>query len=305
MVRGLLVVVYGLMLAGGPAFGWNEKGHMVVARLAWSRLQPDERAWVVDVLKRHPHYDEFLAANRPAAFSEDEWVFLRASTWADWIKSHHSDEYSRGEWHYINFPVAPDGSPIDPAEHPAPASNVVAQITASTVLVRGGNRVDRAVHLAWLFHLVGDVHQPLHTVALFSDRFPEGDRGGNSAFYRVEGQKIKLHSFWDGLLGNEVSSASLRAGALELETLLVDQPSVLAEATAATTPKEWAMEGVRLAGERVYVAGMEPAEGRTPLPQVPEVGVEYAKRAGAAARVAAAKAGCRLAEKIRSLRDDD
>ncbi len=24
----------------------------------------------------------------------------------------------------------------------------------------------------WVFHLVGDVHQPLHTVALFTTQFP-------------------------------------------------------------------------------------------------------------------------------------
>jgi len=32
--------------------------------------------------------------------------------------------------------------------------------------------------LTWLFHLIGDIHQPLHSTALFSTKlFPEGDRG--------------------------------------------------------------------------------------------------------------------------------
>jgi hypothetical protein len=35
----------------------------------------------------------------------------------------------------------------------------------------------RAVALAWLFHLVGDIHQPLHTTELFSVEYPNGDRG--------------------------------------------------------------------------------------------------------------------------------
>jgi hypothetical protein len=38
---------------------------------------------------------------------------------------------------------------------------------------------------AWLFHLVGDIHQPLHTVQLFTREYPNGDRGGNEICVRV------------------------------------------------------------------------------------------------------------------------
>jgi S1/P1 Nuclease len=37
----------------------------------------------------------------------------------------------------------------------------------------------KAIALAWLFHLVGDIHQPLHTTQLFIVDYPKGDRGGN------------------------------------------------------------------------------------------------------------------------------
>jgi S1/P1 Nuclease len=37
----------------------------------------------------------------------------------------------------------------------------------------------KAIALAWLFHLVGDIHQPLHTAQLFTFEYPKGDRGGN------------------------------------------------------------------------------------------------------------------------------
>ena len=37
----------------------------------------------------------------------------------------------------------------------------------------------KAMAYCWLFHLVGDIHQPLHCTALFSaEHFPKGDRGG-------------------------------------------------------------------------------------------------------------------------------
>ena len=54
----------------------------------------------------------------------------------------------------------------------------------------------------WLFHLVGDVHQPLHTVSLFKTKYPDGDRGGNLVFVRAKrsGAILDLHQLWDGLL---------------------------------------------------------------------------------------------------------
>ena len=59
----------------------------------------------------------------------------------------------------------------------------------------------KAVALCWIMHDVGDIHQPLHSTALFSvDQFPQGDKGGNS-IPLVHGRN--LHSVWDGLLGRD------------------------------------------------------------------------------------------------------
>src|SRR5205085_2765596 len=116
-----------LVLLGSPALAWNEKGHMVVARLAWRQLTEKQRDQVVATLKKHPHYEEFLAAQKPDGFSEDEWVFLRAATWSDWVRNHHAADFNHGPWHYINYPVVPPGSKVDPAKHQPPADqeNVV------------------------------------------------------------------------------------------------------------------------------------------------------------------------------------
>jgi S1/P1 Nuclease len=60
----------------------------------------------------------------------------------------------------------------------------------------------RAIALAWLFHLMGDTHQPLHTAQLFTADYPKGDRGGNEICVRVTqaGQLMDLHRFWDGMI---------------------------------------------------------------------------------------------------------
>jgi hypothetical protein len=70
---------------------------------------------------------------------------------------------------------------------------------------------DRAVALTWLFHLVGDLHQPLHGTGLIAskDTFdtpldpPGGDLGGNRLVIKVNADStraVNLHFYWDSLL---------------------------------------------------------------------------------------------------------
>jgi hypothetical protein len=55
---------------------------------------------------------------------------------------------------------------------------------------------EQALHLSWLIHLIGDVHQPLHCCSLFNSDYPTGDKGGNSFFIKPATKGIPLHSFW-------------------------------------------------------------------------------------------------------------
>ena len=50
-----------------------------------------------------------------------------------------------------------------------------------------------------VIHIIGDIHQPLHTSALFSNQFPDGDMGGNKfeINYLKKKSLSNLHSFWD------------------------------------------------------------------------------------------------------------
>jgi S1/P1 Nuclease len=70
----------------------------------------------------------------------------------------------------------------------------------------------KAIALAWLFHLVGDMHQPLHTAQLFTVDYPQGDRGGNEICVRVTqtGQPMDLHRFWDGVITSSSNLTRLR-----------------------------------------------------------------------------------------------
>src|SRR5262249_2570265 len=147
----------------------------------------DQRVKVVGMLKKHPHYGEFLVARKPEGFTEDECAFMRAATWADWVRSHHKEQFDHPTWHYINYPIVPAGSAVDPAQHEPPAGqvNVVSQLAVRVDKIRTGSDEERPVYLTWLFHLVGDIHQPLHCTAAYSEHFPDGDRGGNLALIRI------------------------------------------------------------------------------------------------------------------------
>ena len=117
---------------------------------------------MVQVLQAHPHYQEFLAADQPAELSTEEWVVWRAATWPDWLHEHHSAEYFKPEWHYINLPYVPPESHFKAADFPAAAPNFVTQIWFCIEKVRHGTAEEKAIYLCWVLHLVGDIHQPLH-----------------------------------------------------------------------------------------------------------------------------------------------
>ena len=121
----------------------------------------------------------------------------------------------------------------------------------------------RAVGLCWLFHLIGDLHQPLHVIALIDDaRFPaatHGDRGGNELAVVVSGTRpTRLHSYWDGALGYDASYGNVIAIAKALR----DNPPLPANDAASllgqTDFTAWAQESYQLAVKYVYLDGHLP-----------------------------------------------
>lgn len=62
------------------------------------------------------------------------------------------------------------------------------------IVKKASDPEQRAIALAWLFHLVGDIQQPLHAAQLFTADYPNGDRGANEICVRVTetGQPMNL-----------------------------------------------------------------------------------------------------------------
>jgi hypothetical protein len=65
---------------------------------------------------------------------------------------------------------------------------------------------DRAIGLAWVLHLVGDVHQPLHCSARVTIREPAGDKGAND--FKLDSKNKNLHAYWDSMIGKAIPRRS-------------------------------------------------------------------------------------------------
>ncbi len=326
-----------LIFLAEPARAWNDAGHMVVARIAWLRLTEPQRQAVFARLKAHPHFETSLNYKRPENATDAEWAFLRASTWSDYIRppksmsqaaiaEHPKHKFHRGVWHYVNYPyVAGQRESALPKEALPNETNIIAQIEQSLDVLRGKAKHDPgaapglsaeandAVRFCWLFHLVGDLHQPMHSVALVDQKlFPEGDhgdQGGNLlAIRRSESDKpMRLHACWDGMLSSDPRFDSV----CKLAEELTHDPSLSAEKLPELIQhrqvRDWAAESYALAKTQIYRDGKFPVvrwqdfdNGTVPANQVPALSAQESAQAEMIARRRVVLAGHRLAEALKA-----
>ena len=163
-------------------------------------------------------------------------------------------------------------------------------------------RREKGVYICWLFHVVGDLHQPLHSSALFSQvAFPDGDRGGNL----IRTNAGNLHSFWDGLLGRNIDPNDVRLESAELR--MNDEMVALGEtALEDLNPEVWAEEGHELCEEFVYSEAIRAAverreEGSSSIVESVNLPNAYMTEAGTRARRRVVEAGFRLGSLLKEV----
>jgi hypothetical protein len=125
--------------------------------------------------------------------------------------------------------------------------NILTALAQNEGVVKKDSDAERkAIALAWLFHLVGDIHVPLHTAQLFTVDYPQGDRGGNEICVRLTqaGQPMDLHRFWDGVITSSSNLTLLRNEATGLRHRQEFQRSQLTE-LASTGFESWAKRELR------------------------------------------------------------
>jgi hypothetical protein len=264
----LPLFAFALFFQSNRCFAWIDTGHKVVAMIAWEDLTPKTRAAVTELLKQHPRYEKDLLQDATADESDDEralTAFSTAATWPDMVRSpanpmNHVANHPA--WHYIDIPYVLDGvTPPAPATAASGPRNVIEALTQCTAELKDSktSAADKAIDICWVEHLVGDIHQPLHAVSLFSARQPDGDRGGNQDMVlkdaRYRNTQSNLHLVWDSLPGDFRSEELCEFEAKGLRADPKYSREKLKDLVAVTDFSAWAKESYQLAVSDVYLNG--------------------------------------------------
>ena len=308
------LVLLAVLSLSSSALAWNSAGHQTVAGIAWDNMTPAARKQAIALLEAAPAdaclRDMFPTDDRPLAARQREF-FMRASTWPDVVRpdtrpgnppdTRPCTRFHRADWHFINqFWRGTSGATGDDA--PKDSRMRVAELNAVERLTLFRPRVVcskpacgtpldvRAMSLAWILHLAGDIHQPLHASARITDALPEGDRGGN-LFKLGEGEDApSLHGFWDGILNTQRTENEPFGDFLNRMVRRVEEKHPKASMAGQIRSGEfdaWAKESLEVAKSVVYPATL--VEKQPPSD-------EYKAMTLATSEKAIALAGYRLAD---------
>jgi len=150
---------------------WGKTGHRIVGEIAERQLSDDVKDIVYDILD-----GESLAV---------------VSTWADEMRS-NPNWRPYDKWHYVNLPLD-----LEYPDANVPEENVVTIIERCVAILKSpmADKEMKKFYLKYLVHLVGDLHQPMHT-----GRYE--DYGGSKIPITFKGRKgsdnkTNLHVLWD------------------------------------------------------------------------------------------------------------
>lgn len=250
-----------LLLLMLPARAWGEQGHRVVGQIAYENLTPGARAQV----------DRFLQAGLPTLRGPFETLAM-ACVWPDVVRSGGKlARYNHPIWHYSSMPfpdgVKNTGQPIQ--------GELVPALDKQLAILGDRHRSDgeRMIALAWVGHLVGDIHQPLHATSRYSPESPGGDRGGNGfpilgpEYVDHTGARVpieNLHTYWDqgaGQFLEPVTHEQIVLLARELQEAY--PPSSYGPGLGDLEVVHWRQESFKLARGSAYpgiAAGAAPSE---------------------------------------------
>jgi hypothetical protein len=306
--RLLSLVACLIVLTSAPAWGWMFSGHMLTGAIAYDTLKnqnPKALAAVVAILKQHPLYDKMWAKklDKVAPDDRDQALFMLAARWPDDIRG--NSDYDHPNWHYIDYPFKPVGQPDSVQTADPPDPNIETAFRTNVDIIKGDTSdAEKAVALCWIFHLMGDSHQPLHAVSLFTTDYPgpAGDQGGNKSFIRAktDGEPLKLHRFWDSLISTTEDTRDIRKLAIELRSKypqekLDPQPTHVSASDFAN----WIQESAQFARNDVYQNGqLATSPEKETAPVLPDEYIQHAKALG---EERVAQAGYRTADVLAQL----
>lgn len=212
----MALVVFGA--ASSNAWSWGSEGHRIVATIAQGELTPRTQSVVNRILE-----GESLAD---------------ASTWMDEVRGDRRFDHLK-TWHFTKINVC------SAVRLQCPAGNCSTSKTQWAMqALRSKDLDEKRFALRVLIHLVGDIHQPLHS----ADNHDAGGNGVDVLNRRCGRDGCDLHSYWDSYLVKKVIRGQSQ------QDVAVNLRKVLGEigANDSMNPENWAIEANKVARKVAY-----------------------------------------------------
>jgi hypothetical protein len=167
MRKGLTIALTTLLLISmnTRSFAWGKKGHEMVAEIAFHYLDDS-------IAKKVKYYLGNMSIEEAATWMDDE----RSNSYFNYMRT----------WHYVDFEKNEQFKPT--AERNALTVLNSAILDLNNYKTKSKSEIKRDLEL--IFHLVGDIHQPMHTGY-------GSDKGGNMVDVSSAHFAANLHSSWD------------------------------------------------------------------------------------------------------------
>lgn len=295
---GIGLALSAALAFASPAWGWSEQTHMAIGAIAYDDLAKGDRqaiAAIEALMAHHPDHARFersLAGLTGAARTRR--MFELMARWPDDIRS---TAWTHPKWHYSGvvvrgwtrlFPFT-----VGEADTAFPAQLAIARDPRA-------NAADRAIAWCWIFHITGDMHQPLHAGHRMDGGFPLTDHLGTWGFFRrvPGGQPTDYHQYWDRIVSRDGTTlaehaADSSAQAVRAERVVV--PQLPADRMADTTARYTAWVGESRYLARTYGYGPDLPEEADDAARAVVTPPAFARRARSVAWLRIAQAGHRLA----------
>lgn len=170
MKKTIILALIALMAMPSDLLAWGQKGHRIVAEVAYQTMKASTRKKVDAVLGRHG--------------------IVYVANWPDEIKSDTIYPMS-GNWHFQDMDAGMSDSAVVSTltNYPDAKTGRLWAVSDSltAVLKQNPNDVDA---LMFMVHFMGDRFCPMHTAHL-------SDKGGNAVKMKFFGKQTNLHSIWD------------------------------------------------------------------------------------------------------------
>jgi hypothetical protein len=161
----LFTVIVTLLLAPVKTFAWGEKGHTIVAETAFSYLDK--------------------ATQKKVMYYLDGMTLQEAANWMDKMRKNRSYNYMK-PYHYVNFNKNETVKEVC-------CNNIITTLNTTIRQLKDPKQLSKEaikINLLYLFHLIGDLHQPLHVGY-------GHDKGGNQFQVKFNNRGTNLHRLYD------------------------------------------------------------------------------------------------------------